>query len=425
MNYEEMSSYIDSSNIDDVLKKIICSDDICDEKKRYHKLLDEIHNDIPNGDFHFVSSPGRVEIGGNHTDHQHGHTISATISYDNLCVFTKSNDTKIVYKDHALGEVSLDIKDTNFLEDELNTSEAIIRGVANRLKELGYKIGGFRAVCDPKVLIGSSLSSSACFEVMIVEIFSYLYNEGKIDAVERALVSQYSENKYFGKACGLLDQSTISSGGFVAIDFKEPTKPIIETFDFSFDSYGYDFFIVNTKGTHADLSNEYSAMPSECKLIAKELNKEVLADTNINDFYNHVKDIRNNVKNDRALLRALHFYGENERAIKQKEAIKNKDIDLLLKLMNESGRSSYMYLQNVYLSSNVKVQNVSLGLALTDSFLKGQGAFRIQGGGFEGTFLAIVPNSVSESYIKLINSLYGEGSIIQAKIRPFGTMIVA
>lgn len=424
MNYNELNSYIDSSKIDDLLKKIICSDDIKDEKKRYHILLDELHKDYNDGDFHFVSSPGRVEIGGNHTDHQHGHVVAATISYDNVCVFAKTNDNKIVYKDHKLGEVSIDISDTSIREDEKNTSASIIRGVANRLKELGYKIGGFKAVCDPKVLIGSSLSSSACFEVMIVEIFSYLYNDGKITPVERVLVSQYSENNYFGKGCGLLDQSTISTGGFVTIDFKNPSEPVIESFDFSFDKYGYDFFVVDTKGTHANLSDDYTAMPNECKLVAKELGKEVLADTSINDFYKNIKIIRDNLKNDRALLRALHFYGEDERAVKQKEAIKNKDIDSLLKLMNESGRSSYMYLQNVYLSSNVKVQNISLGLAATDLYLKGQGAFRVQGGGFEGTFMAIVPTKLSSSYIELMNRLYGEGSVIMAKIRPFGTKII-
>lgn len=425
MNYKEMKEYIDSSEIDDVLKKAICSEDIKEEKNRYHKLLDELYKDHSDGDFHFVSSPGRVEIGGNHTDHQHGHVISATISYDNVCAFKKSDDTKIVYKDKKLGEVQIDIADTSLRKEEVNTSASIIRGIANRLKELGYKVGGFRAVCDSRVLIGSSLSSSACFEVMVVEIFSYLYNDGKIDRVERALVSQYSENKYFGKACGLLDQATISAGGFVAMDFKDPTKPVIESFDFSFDKYGYDFFIVNTKGTHANLSDEYSAMPIECKQVAKELGKEVLADTNINDFYKNIKSIRDNLKNDRALLRALHFYGEDERAIKQKEAIKNSDIDSLLKLMNESGRSSYMYLQNVYLSSNVKTQNISLGLSATDLFLKGQGAFRIQGGGFEGTFMAIVPNPLSSSYIELMNRLYGDDSVIMAKIRPFGTKVIA
>lgn len=424
MNYKELKEYIDSNDIDELLKKIICSDDIKDEKKRYHLLLDQLYPNNENGDFHFVSSPGRVEIGGNHTDHQHGHVVAATISYDNVCVFTKSNDTRIVYSDPKLGTVDIDIKDTSYKKEEENTSASIIRGIANRLKELGYKVGGFRAVCDSRVLIGSSLSSSACFEVMIVEIFSYLYNESKINVVERALISQYSENKYFGKACGLLDQSTISAGGFVTIDFKNPENPTIESFDFSFDKYGYDFFVVDTKGTHANLSNDYSAMPLECESVAKELGKEVLADTNIDDFYKNIRSIRDNLKNDRALLRALHFYGEDERAIKQKEAIKNKDIDTLLKLMNESGRSSYMYLQNVNLPSNVKTQNIALGLSATDLFLKGKGAFRIQGGGFEGTFMAIVPSDLSNSYIELMNRLYGDGSVIMAKIRPFGTKII-
>lgn len=425
MNYKESCEYIGSNKIDSLLIKIICSEDIKEEKNRYHKLLDELYKEHGDGDFRFVSSPGRVEIGGNHTDHQHGHVIAATISHDNVCAFKKSDDTKIIYRDHKLGKVEIDISDTKFRKEEVNTSASIIRGIANRLKELGYKVGGFNAVCDSRVLIGSSLSSSACFEVMIVEIFSNLYNDGKINPIERALIAQYSENEYFGKASGLLDQSTISAGGFVAIDFKKPTDPVIESFDFSFDKYGYDFFVVDTKGTHTNLSDEYSAMPNECKIVAEELGKEVLADTNIDDFNKKIKAIRDNVKNDRALLRALHFYNEDERAVKQKEAIKNKDIDTLLKLMNDSGKSSFMYLQNVYSPVNYKVQNISIGLALTDSFLKGKGAFRIQGGGFEGTFLAIVPKDLSNSYTELINNLYGNFSAMKIKIRPIGiTMVI-
>lgn len=408
MNYKDLSNYIESNNN-------------IEDKDRFHKLLDEIYRNQGDGDFHFVSSPGRVEIGGNHTDHQHGHVVAATITIDDLCVFKKSDDTKVIYKDFSFGEVVIDIADTSFNEKEINTSFSIIRGVANMLKELGYKIGGFSAVCDSRVLIGSSLSSSACFEMMIVEIFSTLYNDNKIGNTEKAKIAQYAENKYFGKASGLLDQLTISSGGLVAIDFKNIDNPKIESFDFSFDDYGYDFFVINTQGTHADLSKEYSTIPLENKIVAEKLGESVLADTVVNNFIDNLKGIRESINNDRALLRSIHFYSEDERAIKEKEAIKNKEINSFLSLINESGRSSFMYLQNVYLSSDYKHQNISLGLAITDLFLKGKGAFRIQGGGFEGTFLAIVPFDKSISYIELMESVYGPGSVIKVKIRDIGT----
>lgn len=425
MNYKELKEYIDSIAIDSMLNKTTCFGNISKEKNRYHLLLDELYRDYGNGDIHFVSSPGRVEIGGNHTDHQHGHVLAATISFDDVCAFKKSEDTKIVFNDHTLGRIEVDIHDTSFIESEINTSKAIIRGVANRLKELGYKVGGFRAVCDSNVPIGASVSSSACFEVMIVEIFSVLYNNSSIKTLDKALIAQYSENKYFNKASGLLDQLTIATGGLVTIDFKDSTNPLIDYFDFSFDDCGYMFYIINTKGKHIDLSDEYSAIPYENKTIANLLNKEYLADTSINDFIDNIKYLRESANNDRALLRSIHFYNEDKRVVKQKEAIENKDIETLLKLIKESGMSSYMYLQNVYLSSNTKVQNLSLGLALSDIILDGRGAFRMQGGGFEGTFLAIVPNDLKHKYIKIISDLYGNDSILKVKIRKIGTTLIA
>ena len=424
MNYNDLTNYIDSNLIDELLNKTTCSDDLGDEKKRYHALLDEAYKSFGDGDYHFVSSPGRTEVGGNHTDHQHGHILAATLSVDNVCVCKKSDDSLIIFRDPLFNEVKVNINDLRIKKELYNTSDALIIGIAAKLKENGYKIGGFRAICNSKVLIGASISSSACFEMMIVEIFNSLFNEGKVNPVERALIGQYSENVYFGKASGLLDQLTISVGGFVSADFKEPSNPVIENFEFNFEDFGYKFFVVNTKGSHMNLSDEYSAIPYEIKEVAHELNVEYLADSTFDQLLSNMQSIRKNVKNDRAILRSIHFYEEDKRAIDEKEAIKNKDIDKLLKLMVESGRSSYMYLQNVYAASNTKSQGIAIACALSENYLDGAGAFRIQGGGFEGTIIAVVPNSMVEGYRLLLTSVFGDDCILDASIRPFGTKTI-
>lgn len=424
MNYQELSDYIDSNLIDELLKKVICKDDLTAEKKRYHKLLDDAYQKYGDGDYHFISSPGRSEIGGNHTDHQHGHVVAASLSIDNLVVCKANNSNKVTYLDPSFKQSDVDLNDLGIKEEEKNTSNALIRGIAFRLKELGYKIGGFDALCDSRVLNGSGISSSACFEVLVVEIFNTLFNEGKVSPVERALISQFAENKYFGKPCGLLDQLAISVGGFVTIDFKDPSKPVIENFEFSFDDYGYELVLVNTKGDHSDLSDEYAAVPYEIKEVAKELKVDVLADSSKEALIENLVTIRENVKNDRGILRSLHFYNEDKRAIEERNAIANKDINALLDLMKSSGRSSFMYLQNVYPASRPKSQSLALALALTEDYLGNEGAFRVHGGGFEGTIQAILPKEKSNGYKEMIKKVYGDDAILEISIRPFGTKTI-
>lgn len=424
MNYLELKAYIDSNEINDLLKNIICKDDLSEEKKRYHKLLDDAFQKFGDGDYHFISSPGRTEIGGNHTDHQHGHVVAASLSIDNLVVCKVNGTNSIDYLDPSFKESIVDISCLDVKEEEKNTSNALIRGIAARLSELGYSVGGFDALCDSRVLNGSGISSSACFEVLIVEIFNALFNEEKVNPVDRALISQYSENKYFGKPCGLLDQLAISVGGFVAIDFKDPTKPVIENYEFSYDDYGYELLLINTKGDHSDLSDEYAAVPYEIKEVAHELGVEVLADSSKEKLIDNLTEVRKAVKNDRGILRSLHFYSEDLRAVQEKEAIANKDVDELLDLMKASGRSSFMYLQNVYPASRPTSQSLALALALTDDYLGEKGAFRVHGGGFEGTIQAIVPKDMSEGYKKLIKQVFGDDAILEISIRPFGTKTV-
>ena len=424
MNYIELKEYINSEKIDGILSRIICSNELSEEKKRYTKLLEEAVQLYGDGDFHIISSPGRSEIGGNHTDHQHGHVIAASLNIDNIAIFKPNNDNVVRYKDGLFEIEPVDLNDLKVHENELNKSESLIRGITYRISELGFQYGGFDMVCNSKVLVGSGISSSACFEVMIVEAFNGLYNNEKIEAAERAKIGQYAENFYFGKPSGLLDQTAISVGGFVAIDFRDPEKPEIENYEFSFADHGYDLILVDTKGDHSDLSHEYAAVTIEIKEVANQLGVNFLADSTKQELFNNLAKIRAAVRNDRAVLRAIHFFNEDERALKEQDAIKNNDIDSLLKLMVESGRSSFEYLQNVYPASRVNSQSLSIGLAVADTYLGSRGAYRVHGGGFEGTIQAVVPKDMTEGFRKAMKDVFGEDCLLEVKVRPFGTKMI-
>lgn len=424
MKYSELKNYIDGEAINGILKQIKKTDDLSKEKERYHNLLDTACLRFGEGDYHFISSPGRSEIGGNHTDHQRGHIVAASLDIDNLCCVKKTDNNICTFIDPKFDDCIVELDDLSAKYEEKNTSASLIRGIAARLNELGYAIGGFEAVCDSEVLSGSGISSSACFEVMLVEIFNCLYNNHSISPKDRAIISQYAENNYFGKPCGLMDQLAISVGGFVAVDFNDPNNPLIESYNFDFSDYGYQLILINTKGNHANLNHEYAAVTREIKEVAELMDVEVLRDKSSEYFFSHLKETRNKVKNDRALLRAFHFYNEDRRAIEQADAISKKDIDRLLTLMKESGRSSYMYLQNVYPSSMPKQQPCAVGLALCDYILIDKGAYRIHGGGFAGTIQAVVPYSILDSFKAVLTSVFGNDSILEVKIRPFGTKTI-
>lgn len=423
MNYIDLKEYINSSKIDEFLKKITCNDDVTSEKQRYLSLLEQAYKNYGDGDYHFISSPGRSEVGGNHTDHQHGHVLACAVNIDDVVVF-KANGTNVCNYAYGNKSIKVDISDLEINQSEFNTSASLLRGVAARLNQLGYKIGGFDAVCDAGVFSGSGISSSACFEVMLVEMFNALFNDEKVSAVDRAIIGQYAENVYFGKPSGLMDQMAISVGSFIGIDFKDPSNPVIENHEFSFADYGYEFVLVNCKGDHVDLTNEYAAIPEEIKEVSKQLGVEYLADSTMEKLLTELPKIRETVKNDRAILRAFHFYNEDNRAVEEKEAVKNKDVNGLLKLMKESGRSSFEYLQNVYPASVPNAQPIALGLALTDLFLKDDGAYRIHGGGFGGTIQVILPKDKLTKYRELIEPLFGNDALLVVKVRPVGTTLV-
>ncbi len=369
------------------------------------------------------SAPGRSEIGGNHTDHNHGLVLAAGISLDAIAVASKNNEGVIRIKSagYPLDEVSCD--DLEVKENEKGKSQSIIRGIVARFKELGYNIGGFDATTASQVLSGSGLSSSAAFEVLVCTMLNHLYNDGKVDPVEIAKISQYSENVYFGKPCGLLDQMACSVGGFVSIDFEDTDKPVINKIDFDFASSGHSLCIVDTKGSHSDLTDEYAAVRLEMESVAAYFGKKVLRECTKEDVIRNAGDIAAKTS-ERAVIRALHYYGENEKVVLQSAALGRKDFEEFKKLIIASGRSSYMYNQNVYTCKAPKNQPLSLALAVSEQILDGKGAWRVHGGGFAGTIQAFVPNGLIKEYTDAMKSIFGDDSCYVLSIRPYGGVCV-
>ena len=309
---------------------------------------------------------------------------------------------------------ALEVDEKNF-----GKSSELIRGILSRFKQLGYNIGGFDATTASKVLSGSGLSSSAAFEVLVCTILNHLYNDGKIDPVVIAQISQYAENVYFGKPCGLLDQMACSVGSFVTIDFNDPSKPIIKKVDFDFASCGHSLCIVDTKGDHSDLTDEYADVRAEMEAVAAFFGKKVLRELDKQTVFENAADIRAAVS-DRAVLRAIHFFNDDERVVKEVEALENGDFGQFKKLTIESGRSSYMYNQNVYACSAPLSQPLSLALAVSEELLKGKGAWRVHGGGFAGTIQAFVPNEMLDEYKNTMNTIFGDDACYVLSIRPMG-----
>lgn len=426
MTVSELKNFINSDSFEKVVLDLYCTkmkEDIADERQRYLKLVDMAKRLYGDGDYHIISSPGRIEVGGNHTDHQKGFVIAASINIDNLCIVKKSDDMKVSFYDDKFLMNEVDLNDLQIHEDEKNNTKSILRGTAARFNELSYKIGGFKACQDMRVLVGSGLSSSACFEILITEIYNSLYNDGKVDAVDRAIISQWVENNYFGKPCGLMDQLSIAVGGFSAIDFYGE-RPAIEKNVFSFGNNGYQLLIINTKADHADLTAEYAAIPSEMKQVARYFGEEHLSRVNPDDFYTRLKEVRENIKNDRALLRAHHYFNETARAKKLNDAIRKKEIVKIISLMNESGNSSYKYLQNVFDPHDTKREAVALALALAEKYVKGEGLARVQGGGFAGTIQAVIKKDKETEFIKDIAAVFGSDAIIPVEIRHSGTKLI-
>ena len=392
-------------------------------KKRYVQAIELFETYYGAGEAEIFSAPGRSEVGGNHTDHQHGEVLAASINLDTIGIVRQTEDNQIRIISDDYDEVVVSLDDIGCKNEEKETTTALIKGVVASFMERGYNVGGFRAYATSDVLIGAGLSSSAAFETLIGTILSGLYNDMSISAIEIAIIGQYAENVYFGKPCGLMDQMACSVGNLVHIDFKDPKKPEVEKLDFNMSEYGYSLCITDTKGSHADLTDEYAAVPMEMKNIAKHFGKEVLRDVDYLGVLKAIPELREKY-GDRSVLRALHFFHENERVQKEVNALKNKDITLFLENVKASGDSSFKYLQNVYSGSDIENQNISIALLMSDISLKEEGVSRVHGGGFAGTIQAFVKNEYVESYKILMDNVFGEGSCKDLRIRKYGGMKV-
>ncbi len=365
-------------------------------------------------EFHFEST-GRCEIGGNHTDHQGGKVIACAVDLTvDAYVVPGGNSIELDSEGHGKSHVSLDILEP--VPEERGTSAALIRGIAAGFLKRGLKAGGFTGRIISRVPEGSGLSSSAAFEVLIARILSGLYNEGKVDPVLIAQICQEAENEYFGKPCGLMDQLTVSLGGMVYMDFSDKNAPKAEEIKADLGDNGYLICVTDTKGSHADLTDEYAAVPAEMKKAAAFFGKELLGQVDKNEFINAIPELRK-YAGDRAVLRGMHFFLENERVEQEKEALEAGNMQEFLRLFRESGESSRNYLQNIYACRKDADMSLALALAVSEQILGKRGAARVHGGGFAGTIIAIVPAELKNNYMSGMDRLFGPGACLALKIK--------
>ncbi|MBR3601308.1 MAG: galactokinase [Lachnospiraceae bacterium] len=422
MNTVELKKLFAEGQYDELLMDIYLDEaKIAYQKDRYVKAIEKFETLYGESDVEIYSAPGRSEISGNHTDHQHGEVLAASINLDAIAIVKKNDVIRVVSDDYDMITISLD--DIDKKDEEEGTTTALIKGVLAGLKDRGNEIGGFDAYITSDVLIGAGLSSSAAFETIIGTIVSGLYNDMKVSAVDIAIIGQYAENVYFGKPCGLMDQMACSVGSLVHIDFADKANPIIDPVSFDFAKYGYSLCITDTKGSHADLTHEYAAVPAEMRAAAAVLGKEVLHGTTLEELLEKSAEIREKA-GDRAYLRAIHFVTENVRVQNAVAALRAEDFDGFLKMIKSSGDSSYKYLQNVYTSQDVQHQNVSVALAVSDAILGTNGVCRVHGGGFAGTIQAFVKNEAVAQYKATLDKVFGEGACEVLKIRKYGGMKV-
>jgi galactokinase len=456
MNGKELLAKLEAMSPQSIFKKLYGEEGAAAGKKRYAALIESLlnENDFPRGrfpeaagDLRLFTAAGRTELGGNHTDHNRGCVIAASIQMDAAAVVAPRNDSRIFFRSTGYPDVIVDLTDADGRPDlepkehEKGTTEALIRGIAAEFIARGAEVKGFTVNADSTVLPGSGLSSSAAVEVLFGRIIDNLYNGGTCGALEIAQIGQRAENIYFAKPCGLMDQTACAYGGAVAIDFADPAKPVVKQVDVDLAAAGYALCVVNTRGSHADLTPDYAAIPGEMKAVASLFGKEVLRQCDRNAVEQRAAEIRKQF-GDRALLRALHFFDENERALDMHAALEklaavfaNNDASSLnngarreavaryLQLVNESGASSFELLQNAYSTKNVKEQGIPVALALTSNFLreaKASGACRVHGGGFAGTIQAYIPVELLESYRSVMDGIFGDDSVTVLLIRPVG-----
>ena len=367
----------------------------------------------------YFSAPGRTEIGGNHTDHQRGRVLAGAVNLDTVAAVKRNGTDTIRIQSKGYPLCVVELSQLAPVEAEKNSTPALVRGVAAKFVQMGCEVKGFDAYCDSTVLPGSGLSSSAAFEVLMGTIVNHLFWDGRATQPEVARIGQYAENVFFGKPCGLMDQMASAVGNLVTIDFFDKENPVIEPVNFDFAACGHALCIIDTGADHADLTDEYAAVPGEMKAIAAYLGKEVLTEIDEKDFFLAIPELRK-ACGDRAVLRAIHFYQENARVPRQVAALRQGDFEKFLSLVKQSGHSSYMYLQNVIPAGYKRHQDVALALALCEHCLAGRGAYRVHGGGFAGTVQAFVPNDMLADFVAGVDGVLGAGACHVLSIRAQG-----
>ena len=421
MSVQILKNSINNGEFDARFKRVYVTDEAV---KAQHERYVSLANDFAelfgeDRDARMFSAPGRTEVGGNHTDHNHGRVLAAGINLDAIAIAAKNDENIVRVKSRGYDMDVCDITDLEIKENEKGHSPALVRGMCAGFLKYGYKIGGFDACTMSSVLSGSGLSSSAAYEVLVGTMLNYLYNDGEVDAITIAKIAQYAENVYFDKPCGLMDQMACSVGGFVTIDFNNPAEPIVNEVKFDFASSGHSLCIVDTKGSHSDLTDDYAAIRSEMEAVAGCFGKNVLREVPEEEFKKNIPTIRAKV-GDRAVIRAIHFFADNDRVLKEVDALKKGDFEEFKSYILESGDSSYKYNQNVFSVKKPSEQPVSLALAVSECILKGKGAWRVHGGGFAGTIQAFVPNEILADYKNAMESIFGTDSCYVLIIRPVG-----
>lgn len=393
-------------------------------RKRYAHLQEKFTEEFGEAELRFFSAPGRTEIIGNHTDHNGGQILAGSITLDTICAAAPTDDGIITIVSEGYRPVSVDTKALSETPKE-DGSKSLVAGMAEAAENFGYKVGGFRAYVTSEVIASAGVSSSASFEMLVCTVLNAFYNEGKMSIADYARMGQYAENHWWNKSSGLMDQMACAAGGVIFLDFSEGVR--YETIDFSFDDYDMDLFILNTGKGHADLTEEYSSIPHEMYAVAEKLGESRLADVSELVLLTTLGGMREKLGNDRALLRALHFFEENKRVNEAREAVAAGNSDKLLQLMGESGKSSYEWLQNAYCTEETKEQSIPLALCLTELFLKrcARGTCRIHGGGFAGVIMAILPKEEREDYTAFMSQFFGKENIYRMGLRRYGAVEVS
>lgn len=423
MNVEQTMEVLNGAGAERLLTELYGADQVEEQRGRYRELLEGYRDKFGDGEVKLFSSPGRTEISGNHTDHNHGKVLAGSINLDCVGVAAVNHSSKVKIVSTTFGqEFTVDLNNLAPSRRKSGT-EDLVKGLLKGFQESGYEVGGFNAYITSNVISAAGVSSSAAFEMLLCSMLNTFFNEGRMDTVAYAHVGKYAENHYWDKASGLLDQMACAVGGLITIDFMEPSDPKVEKIDFDFGSQNHSLIIVQTGRGHADLSADYSAVPSEMKKVAEFFGKNYCSEITEKDVIDNLAEVRK-YAGDRSVLRALHFFEENKRVENMVKALKEDRFNVFLENITASGNSSWKWLQNCYTNSNYQEQGITVALALTELFIadKGRGACRVHGGGFAGVIMAMLPNDLVDEYVEYIEKALGKGNAYRMSIRPHGAI---